>query len=42
MQFPSYEVAEEWRNAGALLRAYSSDNEVLHTGYAAAKTRVKG
>ena len=29
----SYEQAQQWKAAGALLLAYSSDSEVLHTAY---------
>jgi 2-dehydro-3-deoxyglucarate aldolase/4-hydroxy-2-oxoheptanedioate aldolase len=38
----SYEQAQQWKNAGALLLAYSSDSEVLHSGYAQAMARIKG
>ena len=38
----SYEQAQQWKAAGALLLAYSSDSEVLHSGYSAAMQRIKG
>jgi 2-keto-3-deoxy-L-rhamnonate aldolase RhmA len=38
----SYEQAQQWKTAGALLLAYSSDSEVLHGGYSAAMARIKG
>jgi 2-dehydro-3-deoxyglucarate aldolase/4-hydroxy-2-oxoheptanedioate aldolase len=38
----SYEQAQQWKAAGALLLAYSSDSEVLHTGYSTAMKRIKG
>ena len=38
----SYEQAQQWKAAGALLLAYSSDSEVLHGSYAAAIGRIKG
>ena len=37
----SYEQAQQWKAAGALLLAYSSDTEVLHTGFAQAMQRIK-
>jgi len=39
---PGYEQAQQWKTAGALLLAYSSDSEVLHGGYSAAMARIKG
>lgn len=38
----SFEQMQQWRDAGALLLAYSSDVEVLHQGFAAAMKRIKG
>ena len=38
----SFEQMEQWRNAGALLLAYSSDADILYSGYAAAMKRIKG
>jgi 2-keto-3-deoxy-L-rhamnonate aldolase RhmA len=38
----SYEQAQQWKAAGALLLAYSSDSEVLHSAYAQAMKRIKG
>jgi 2-dehydro-3-deoxyglucarate aldolase/4-hydroxy-2-oxoheptanedioate aldolase len=38
----SQEQAQQWKAAGALLLAYSSDSEVLHSGYSAAIGRIKG
>ena len=38
----SYEQAQQWKAAGALLLAYSSDSEVLHGAYSAAIGRIKG
>ena len=38
----SYEQAQQWKAAGALLLAYSSDSEVLHGAYSAAMARIKG
>ena len=32
----SFEQMQQWRNAGALLLAYSSDAEILHQGFSAA------
>ncbi len=38
----SYEQAQQWKQAGALLLAYSSDSEVLHGAFSAAMGRIKG
>ena len=38
----SFEQMQQWRNAGALLLAYSSDAEILHQGFSAAMKRIKG
>jgi 2-keto-3-deoxy-L-rhamnonate aldolase RhmA len=38
----SYAQAQQWKAAGALLLAYSSDSEVLHLGYSEAMKRIKG
>ena len=38
----SFEQMQQWRDAGALLLAYSSDVEVLHQGFTAAMKRIKG
>jgi 2-dehydro-3-deoxyglucarate aldolase/4-hydroxy-2-oxoheptanedioate aldolase len=38
----SAEQAQKWRDAGALLLAYSSDSEVLSAGLRAAMQRIKG
>ncbi|MGE0416171.1 MAG: HpcH/HpaI aldolase/citrate lyase family protein [Acetobacteraceae bacterium] len=38
----SFEQMQQWRNAGALLLAYSSDADILFSGYAAAMKRIKG
>ena len=38
----SYEQAQQWKAAGALLLAYSSDSEVLHGAYSQAIGRIKG
>ena len=38
----SYEQAQQWKAAGALLLAYSSDSEVLHNAMSAAMARIKG
>ena len=37
----SHEQAQQWKTAGALLLAYSSDSEVLHGAYSAAMGRIK-
>jgi 2-keto-3-deoxy-L-rhamnonate aldolase RhmA len=42
MLVSSAEQAEQWRKAGALLLAYSSDAEMLHGGFSAAMKRIKG
>jgi 2-keto-3-deoxy-L-rhamnonate aldolase RhmA len=36
------EQAQQWKAAGALLLAYSSDSEVLHGAMSAAIGRIKG
>ena len=36
----SFEQMQQWRNAGALLLAYSSDAEILHQGFSAAMKRI--
>jgi 2-keto-3-deoxy-L-rhamnonate aldolase RhmA len=36
------EQAQKWKQAGALLLAYSSDTEILHTAFSAAIGRIKG
>jgi 2-keto-3-deoxy-L-rhamnonate aldolase RhmA len=38
----SYEQAQQWKAAGALLLAFSSDTEVLQGAYRQAMTRIKG
>jgi 2-keto-3-deoxy-L-rhamnonate aldolase RhmA len=38
----SQEQAQQWKQAGALLLAYSSDSEVLHGAYSQAIARIKG
>lgn len=38
----SFEQMQQWRDAGALLLAYSSDVDILYTGYSAAMKRIKG
>lgn len=38
----SYEQAQQWKAAGALLLAYSSDSEVLHNAFSQAMARIKG
>jgi 2-dehydro-3-deoxyglucarate aldolase/4-hydroxy-2-oxoheptanedioate aldolase len=42
MLVSSFEQMQQWRDAGALLLAYSSDAEVLHSGFSAAMKRIKG
>ena len=42
MLVSSQEQAQKWEAAGALLLAYSSDSEVLHSAYSAAIGRIKG
>jgi 2-keto-3-deoxy-L-rhamnonate aldolase RhmA len=42
MLVSSPEQARQWKDAGALLLAYSSDVEVLHGGFKAAMARIKG
>jgi 2-keto-3-deoxy-L-rhamnonate aldolase RhmA len=38
----SQEQARQWKEAGALLLAYSSDSEVLHNSFKRAMTEIKG
>ena len=38
----SAEHVKQWRDAGALLLAYSSDVEILHNGFQEAMKRIKG
>jgi 2-keto-3-deoxy-L-rhamnonate aldolase RhmA len=38
----SYEQAQQWKAAGALLLAYSSDTEVLQGAYRQAMNRING
>lgn len=38
----SHEQAQQWKSAGALLLAYSSDTEVLQGAYSQAIARIKG
>lgn len=38
----SPEQLDQWRKAGVLLLAYSSDVDMLHGGYSAAMTRIRG
>ncbi len=38
----NYAQAQQWKAAGALLLAYSSDSEVLQSGYSEAMKRIKG
>ena len=38
----SFEQVQQWKQAGALLLAYSSDAEILRSGFAQAMTRIKG
>jgi 2-keto-3-deoxy-L-rhamnonate aldolase RhmA len=42
MLVSSAEQLEQWKKAGALLLAYSSDVEVLHSGFSAAMKKLKG
>jgi 2-keto-3-deoxy-L-rhamnonate aldolase RhmA len=42
MLVSSFEQMRQWKDAGALLLAYSSDAEILHSGYSAAMKRIKG
>ena len=35
-------LMQQWKQAGALLLAYSSDSEVLHGAFSAAMGRIKG
>lgn len=42
MLVSSPEQLEQWKKAGALLLAYSSDTEMLHGGFSAAMKRIKG
>src|SRR6185436_15253221 len=38
----SFEQVQQWKAAGALLLAYSSDVDILHTGFSQAMARIKG
>jgi len=38
----SFEQVQQWKQAGALLLAYSSDDEVLRSGFSQAMARIKG
>jgi len=38
----SAEQAQQWKKEGALLLAYSSDVEILHSGFSQAMARIKG
>jgi 2-keto-3-deoxy-L-rhamnonate aldolase RhmA len=38
----SFEEMQRWKDAGALLLAYSSDADVLYRGYSAAMKQIKG
>jgi 2-dehydro-3-deoxyglucarate aldolase/4-hydroxy-2-oxoheptanedioate aldolase len=38
----SQEQAKQWKDAGALLLAYSSDSEVLHGAFRRAIAEIKG
>jgi 2-keto-3-deoxy-L-rhamnonate aldolase RhmA len=38
----SFEQVQQWKQAGALLLAYSSDADVLHGGFSQAMKRIKG
>lgn len=38
----SFEQMRQWKDAGALLLAYSSDADILYSGYAAAMKKIKG
>jgi 2-keto-3-deoxy-L-rhamnonate aldolase RhmA len=42
MLVSSYEQAQQWKAAGALLLAYASDAEMLHDGFRQAVARIKG
>lgn len=42
MLVASAEQARQWKEAGALLLAYSSDAEILHEGFSAAMRKIKG
>ena len=42
MLVDSPEQMQQWKNAGALLLAYSSDTEILHGAFSAAMKRIKG
>lgn len=42
MLVSSPEQLDQWKQAGALLLAYSSDVEMLHGGFSAAMKRIKG
>jgi 2-keto-3-deoxy-L-rhamnonate aldolase RhmA len=38
----SQEQAQQWKEAGALILAYASDTEILHSGYSQAIAKIKG
>jgi hypothetical protein len=38
----SAEQARKWKDAGALLLAYASDVEVLHSGFSRAIAEIRG
>jgi len=38
----SFEEMQRWKEAGVTLLAYSSDADILYSGYAAAMKRIKG
>jgi 2-dehydro-3-deoxyglucarate aldolase/4-hydroxy-2-oxoheptanedioate aldolase len=38
----SFEQVQQWKQAGALLLAYSSDADILRGAYAQAMKRIKG
>ena len=38
----SFEQVQQWKQAGALLLAYSSDAEILRSGFSQAMARIKG
>jgi 2-keto-3-deoxy-L-rhamnonate aldolase RhmA len=38
----NYDQAQQWKAAGALLLAYSSDSDMLHTAFSQAMARIKG
>ena len=42
MLVSNQEEARQWKQAGALLLAYSSDSEILHDAVKAAVARIRG